>query len=49
MPTSHIKTPEDEKKHLQEIQELHTFYRNRGDIGYHFLIGKFGDIYEGKA
>lgn len=49
MPTKHMKNKQDIKKHIQEIQELHTFYRNRGDVGYHFLIGKFGGIYEGRA
>ena len=49
MPNKYFKTVNAEKKHVQEIQELHTFYRDWGDIGYHFLIGKFGDIYEGRA
>jgi len=49
MPTTNIKTQEQMFKHLQEIYELHCFYRDRGDIGYHFFIDKRWNIYEWKA
>jgi hypothetical protein len=49
MPTNHITNQQQMFSHLQEIYELHCFFRDRGDIGYHFFIDKRWNIYEWKA
>jgi len=49
MPTKHIHSKEEMKKQVLDIQKLHSFTRERGDIWYHFLIDKYGTIYEWKA
>jgi len=49
MPVKWLKTKQAIEKHVQEIQELHTFYRDRWDIWYHFLIWKFWWIYEWRS
>lgn len=49
MPTRQINTQADMLQYVKKIQELHTFYRDWWDIGYHFLIDKFGTIYEWRA
>jgi len=49
LPTQDIKTPKQLQKHLLYIQELHSFFRERGDIGYHFFVAPDGKIYEGRS
>lgn len=44
-----IKTPDDAKTAIQKIFEYHTLTRDRGDVGYNFIIDNFGNIYEWRA
>lgn len=44
-----IKTTEDEQKVLQAIYKYHTFSNAWGDIGYNYIIGPSGKIYDGRA
>jgi len=37
------------RKYLQDVYKYHAITRARWDIGYHFLIDPFGNIYEGRA
>ncbi|MCS6982579.1 MAG: N-acetylmuramoyl-L-alanine amidase [Candidatus Absconditabacterales bacterium] len=39
----------DEIAEIQRIYRFHTHSRARGDIGYNFIIGPSGRIYEGRA
>ena len=36
------------KEQLRAIQDLHQFVRGWSDIGYHFIIDKAGNIYQGR-
>jgi hypothetical protein len=36
------------KEQLRAIQDLHQFVRGWSDIGYHFVIDKAGNIYQGR-
>jgi len=38
----------DDLASLKEVQRLHQIDRGWADVGYHFLIGKEGSIYEGR-
>ncbi|MFH1546142.1 MAG: N-acetylmuramoyl-L-alanine amidase [Patescibacteria group bacterium] len=42
-------TPEDVEATVRAIYYYHAMWRAWGDIGYHFLIDSFGNIYEGKS
>lgn len=44
-----LKSTGDVENLLRGIYEFHTLTRWRGDIWYNFLIGPFGEIYEGRA
>jgi hypothetical protein len=48
-PTDYLKTQAQINKHIREIQELHSFHRERWDVGYHFIIDHNGKIYEWKS
>lgn len=39
---------EDGKEQMQAIQDLHQFVRGWSDIGYHFVVDKAGNIYQGR-
>ena len=49
MPTKYINNKEQMEKQIRDIQKLHSFSRERWDVGYHFLVDKYGNIYEWKA
>ncbi|MDP3975439.1 MAG: N-acetylmuramoyl-L-alanine amidase [bacterium] len=40
---------QDFKIGVQAIYQYHTVSRGWGDLGYHFLVDPFGNIYEGRA
>ncbi|MCK5472121.1 N-acetylmuramoyl-L-alanine amidase [Candidatus Gracilibacteria bacterium] len=42
-------TPEDVEATVRAIYYYHAMWRAWGDIGYHFLIDSFGNIYEGRS
>ena len=46
---NNINSIEDEKNLMKQIYQFHTFTRGRGDIGYNFIIGPSGTIYEWRA
>ena len=39
---------EEGKEQLRAIQDLHQFVRGWSDIGYHFVVDKAGNIYQGR-
>jgi len=49
LPQKDLKTEEDIYEHLQYIQKLHSFYRKRWDVWYHFFIWPKGKIYEWRS
>ncbi|HMY80387.1 MAG TPA: peptidoglycan recognition family protein [Candidatus Absconditabacterales bacterium] len=44
-----INTMSGEIETMKDIYHFHTFTRDRGDIGYNYIIGPLGTIYEGRA
>lgn len=40
--------PDDPKQEIRNIFRSHTLFRKWGDIGYHYVIDRDGNIYEGR-
>lgn len=47
--SSNSYTQEEATKIVRSIYDYHVRVNNWGDIGYHFLVDRFGRVYEGRA